>query len=449
MPQPLASLNDNGAQDPPTRYPETVPQSGLDMGNYQSREIDFWTSGFFPGSIYSLLERAIKYPRSLEINRSIDISSLQKLLKQLGLSWSEPLHTQAERTDTHDLGFMNMPHMRPRWELFHDTRALETIGAAAESLYSRFDPRTGAIRSWDDLDWLTNVTIKTKESDFLVIIDSMCNMELLFYAAAQCGEGRFFDAAVQHSRTLLKSHLRVEAGVRAGYSGRLYSTAHLVNFCPETGVVRETQTAQGYSKNSTWSRGQAWAILGYAQAYQASRRLEFLDAACGLAEYFMLRLENAPACVATPTASGGGETCGRYVPLWDFDAPIDNLQFPLRDSSAGVIAANGMLILSQLLTGQGDLSLAARYLDAALAIVQDTLDCSLAKERAYMTADKDGSLEILDSNLDERFDSILKNATVCNNPSSTTKSRSRDQGLVYGDYYLIEFGTSLLRLGLV
>lgn len=436
-------------QDPPTSYPETVPQSGPSEGQYQSREVDFWTSGFFPGSIYSLLERAIKYPQSLNTNEAIELSSLQQQLQQVGSSWSEPLHNQARRTDTHDLGFMIMPSMRPRWEMFHDTGALETIITAAESLYSRFDPRVQAIRSWDDLDWLTGVNITSTTDDFLVIVDSMCNMDLLFYAAAQSGNKNLADAAVKHSRSLLRSHLRVETATRVGYNGTLYSTIHLVNFFPETGVIKETHTAQGYHNDSTWSRGQAWAILGHAQAYHWSGHTEFLDAACGLAEYFLLRLENAPECVEIKDARVEGGFCGRYVPLWDFDAPIENIRSPLRDSSAGVVAANGMLVLSQALNGQGKHISAARYLEAAFMIVQDTLDFALAKEKSYLAVGKGGALKVLDSELGERFDSILKNATVCNNPASLGKSRTWDHGLVYGDYYLIEFGTRLLRLGII
>jgi hypothetical protein len=437
------------AQDPPISYPETVPQSGPSKGQYQSRDVDFWTSGFFPGSIYSLLERAIKYPQSLNTNEAIELSSLQQQLRQVGSSWSEPLHNQAQRTDTHDLGFMIMPSMRPRWEMFHDTGALETIITAAESLYRRFDSRVQAIRSWDDLDWLTDVSITSMTDDFLVIIDSMCNMDLLFYAAAQSGNKNLADAAVKHSRTLLKSHLRVEMATREGYSGTLYSTAHLVNFFPETGVIKGTHTAQGYDKDSTWSRGQAWAILGYAQAYHWSGHAEFLDAACGLAEYFLLRLDNAPECVEIEVQGVKDRVCGRYVPLWDFDAPIENPRYPLRDSSAGVVAANGMLVLSQALNGQGNYISARRYLEAALMIVQDALDFALAKEKTYMAVAKDGALEVLDSEPGERFDSILKNATVCNNPACFGKSRTWDHGLVYGDYYLIEFGTRLLRLGII
>mgnify|MGYP005988640381 CR=1 FL=1 len=432
-------------KDPPTRYPETVPQSSNDIGNYQSRTIDFWTSGFLPGSVYSLLERVIKYPNSCELNGHTTISTLQNSLQQLGLSWSDPLRSQALRTDTHDLGFVIMPHMRPRWELFHDTTALEAIITAAESLYTRFNPGVSAIRSWDDLDWLTDMAVTSKENDFLVIIDSMCNMELLFYASAHSGQTRFAEAAIQHSRTLLTSHLRAESSARVGYDGILYSTKHLVNFCPHAGVIKETNTAQGYSKTSTWSRGQAWAILGYAQAYQYSKASDFLEAACGLSEYFMLRLENSPSCVECEIE--GGRTHGRYVPLWDFDAPVDS-EAPLRDSSAGMIAANGMLILSGLLSGLGKSSLATRYLRAAITIVKDTIGFSLAREKASISKDTNGLLEIVDVSADKHFDAILKHATVCNNPSSTSKSRSYNQGLVYGDYYFLEFGTRLLRYGL-
>jgi hypothetical protein len=289
------------------------------------------------------------------------------------------------------------------------------------------------------------MTVKSVENDFLVIIDSMCNMELLFYASAQSGQTRFAEAAVMHSLTLLKSHLRTEKSVRAGYDGDIFSTVHLVNFYPNTGAIKETNTAQGYSKSSTWSRGQAWAILGYAQAYHYSRQPEFLTAACGLSEYFMLRLESAPACVESEAEGGGSH--GRYVPLWDFDAPVD-LQAPVRDSSAGVIAANGMLILSSILRGLGKASLSSRYLQAATKIVKDTISFSLAKEKATMHRNQDGSLDIVDCEPGKHFDSILKHATVCNNPSSTKRSRSWNQGLVYGDYYFIEFGTRLLRYGL-
>jgi hypothetical protein len=174
----------------------------------------------------------------------------------------------------------------------------------------RYDSKVQAFRSWDTFDWHEGVEITSMEDNFLVIIDSMCNMDLVFYAAAQSGNKTLSDAALNHSRTLLKSHLRVEAVTREGFAGRLYSSAHLVNFSPATGSIKEVRTAQGYSVTSTWSRGQAWAILGYAQTYRWSGDIEFLDAACGLAEYFLYRLETAPECVEVESLAQGGDVLG-------------------------------------------------------------------------------------------------------------------------------------------
>lgn len=340
--------------------------------------------------------------------------------------------------------------MRPRWELFHDQDAFETIIRAANSLASRFDNRIPAIRSWDTFDWHDNISITSQEDDFLVIIDSMANMDLLFYAAAQSGDARLADIAVAHSRTLLKSHLRKETCVRKGYRGTLYSTPHLVNFDPKTGCIKKTCTAQGYNDSSTWSRGQSWGILGYAQAYQWSGHEDFLEAACGLAEYFLFRLETAPACVDKVTAGlGGTRKVGRYVPLWDFDAPIEHAEDPLRDTSAGVIAANGMLILAQCFVALGEHRKSARYLDSALIMVEDALNLTLAKEKAHIVQADSGATTIADDEIGQRFDAILKHSTVCYNAFSFRKNKAHDHGLVYADYYLLTLRNRLLQMGII
>ncbi|CAK7237093.1 hypothetical protein SBRCBS47491_009859 [Sporothrix bragantina] len=438
--------------NPPVQYPEIVPQSGSNKGHYQSREVEFWISGFFPGCIYAVLERAIKFPSSLGLTSEEAASCLPLLRKTLevtGKTWSDPLRSQASRTNTHDLGFMIMPHMRPRWELYHDRQALDTIITAAESLGSRYDGRLAAIRSWDNMDWHDGVNITSMEDNFLVIIDSMCNMDLLYYAAAQAPERRkLAEIATTHARTLLKSHLRPETSVtRKGYTGTLYSTVHLVNFDPKTGQIQASRTAQGYAADSTWSRGQAWAILGYAQCFAWTGNTEFLHAACGLIEYFLYRLEVAPSCVDVVLPDLGGRTAGRYVPLWDFDAPIEDPFNPLRDASAGVAAANGMVILSQALRGYGQDVLARCYLEAAVTIVKDTMDLSLAREKVQMHVDGRGALVFQDVE-EGRFDSILKHSTVNNNSASHPSKKHKDHGLVYADYYLLEFATLLTRLGI-
>lgn len=219
-------------------------------------------------------------------------------------------------------------------------------------------------------------------------------------------------------------------------------------------------TAQGYSDLSTWARGQAWAILGYTQTYIWTKEKAFLDAACGLAEYFILRLEQSPACVEieldTGKQSNGTKAhkIGRYVPLWDFDAPILDTNRPLRDTSAATIAANGLLLLHQALASAGDRKLSHRYLDIALKIVRDTLSLSLSRDRVRFNQADDGEINAVQVSPPENatedelpFDSILMNATA--NFNEHDLKRYWDHGLVYADYYLIEFGNRLLSLGLV
>ncbi|CAH0040199.1 unnamed protein product [Clonostachys rhizophaga] len=430
--------------NPPSQYPHIVPQTGQDVGQYVSKGIDFWTCGFFPGSIYSLLERAIKHPTRLQL-KDVELKSLRQTLGNLAKTWSDPIHGESRLTNTHDLGFIMMTHMKPRWELFHDEKALSTIITAANSLYTRYNSTVGAIRCWDELVWTNAPHIRGMDENFIVIIDSLCNLDLLFYAAAHSRSSHLSDAAKHHAHTLIRTHLREEPTMcRPGFSGMLYSTGHVVNFCPETGCIKEKRTAQGFDANSTWSRGQAWAILGYAQTYTWTKDETFLHVACGLAEYFLLRLEMAPSCVEIYTADG--TTSGRYVPMWDFDAPVVTDGIPLRDTSAGTAAANGMLLLSQALAGLGKYDMGKRYLKAALTIIEETISCSLAPERAKLVTMENGDINGVDELEDSTFEAVLKNATVSNN--ALGYAQIADHGLVYADYYLIEFGTQLLRLGL-
>lgn len=338
------------------------------------------------------------------------------------------------RTDTHDLGFILAPSLRRSWDFTSSTDSLRALLTGAQSLASRFVPSTGAIRSWDALRQ-SDVDITSLETDCLVIIDSMMNLDLLFYAAAHLGP-ELAAIATKHAKTLISSHLRKES--IAGKGIQAYSTIHVVNFDPATGAIKERRTAQGYAADSTWARGQAWAITGYAQTYVWTRDRQFLDVAIGLAEYFLARLEGAPACVEKVV---DGRMVGRYVPLWDFDAPVDEAN-PLRDSSAGVIAANGMLLLSQALLGE-DEGLARRFRNAAMRIVSETVEFSYSREEARLL---DGGKVVQDVS-GERFDAILRNATA--NHNAKDLDRYSDHGLVYADYYLLEFGNQLLKLGLI
>lgn len=440
-------------QDPPTVYPEFVPQDG--DGRYVLREADFWTCGFFPGILYLLRERAVRYPQvfpylghETALER-LDPSEMREQLDSLCHPWTEPIRAMMTRTDTHDMGFILQPSLRKDWELTSNPDSLDAITTGARSLASRYVPSVGAIRSWDALRQ-ADIAITSLTDDCLVIVDSMMNLDLLYYASKHIPDPNLADIATTHARTVMRSLLRPEAltnGTSSTKSPQFYSTFHVVDFNCHTGEIKEHRTAQGYRTDSTWARGQAWAITGFAQTYHWTKEKDFLETSCRLADYFLYRLETSPSCVERPVinhsngTNGQPKRAGRYVPLWDFDAPIENAKSPLRDSSAGAIAANGMLLLSQSLAGV-DVELAERYRSAAIRIVTDTIEYSLGGKARLA---KNQSLKVEDVSSGQRFDAILMNATA--NHNAQDYHRYSDHGLVYGDYYLLEFGNQLLRMG--
>ncbi|KAJ4307789.1 hypothetical protein N0V84_012493 [Fusarium piperis] len=436
-----------GEQRFPNYFPEYVPQDGKNAGNYTLREAEFWTCGFFPGTLTLLLERTIKFPRKICISNEnsskvdkISIETIRLHLQTLCDTWTRPLHSMASRTDTHDLGFIVMPSLRLDWELNGNIQSLNSIISAAWSLATTYVPASGAIRSWDLL-LKKNLEIRDQKENMIIIIDSLCNLDLLYYAAEHCRNGKeLYDIATSHATVLLRSHLREEKPIplsKRCYMGPWYSTCHVANIDPRTGELKARLTHQGYDNESTWARGQAWAILGYAQTFMSTKDRTFVRAACGLAEYFLYRLDMAPEYL--PIGS-------RYVPLWDFDAPIDDTESPLRDSSAGAIAANGLLMLSQAMASLGQDDLAGRYRRAAVDIIRDLLGFAQAPEKAHLVKGSVNAIEAEDKTL-QRFDGILKYGTANNNQYS--KRRYANHGLVYGDYYLVAFGNRLLQMGLV
>lgn len=163
--------------------------------------------------------------------------------------------------------------------------------------------------------------------------------------------------------------------------------------------------------------------MGFTQTYIWTKNQEFLDTAIRLSDHFIQRLRSASH--AYP-----------YVPVWDFDAPVSENQ-PLRDSSAGMIAANGLLLLHQII------GKASPYLDESLRIAADTMALCQSNAQANIVLSENGTI----STDGVEFDSILKHATANNNEYAVM--RYSNHGLVYADYYFLEFGNQLLRMGMV
>ena len=162
------------------------------------RDLRFWTSGFFPGSLHLLLERRRKFELGHQLlgyrSRDVDFPhTLQleyaylqskKCLKLTGYVrfackwWTENLHQNASLTGTHDLGFMLCPWARLQWELNRDQRSFDTLMTGAEMLASRYSEEVGCIRSWDTCQ-TKSYSFLDPETDFLVIIVSRRSVLLL------------------------------------------------------------------------------------------------------------------------------------------------------------------------------------------------------------------------------------------------------------------------------
>lgn len=250
-----------------------------------------WTSGFFPGELW-LLYQATGDPQ----------------WKTEARKFTQQVEQEKMNTGTHDLGFMIYCSFGNAYKITHDDADKAVIVRAARSLATRFNPRTGVIRSWDhNKDKWTNP----------VIIDNMMNLELLFEATHLTGDSSFYKIAVSHANTTLKNHFRPD-----------YSSYHVVDYDPEIGKVIKKTTAQGYSNESAWARGQAWGLYGYAMCYRYTHDPRYLEQAEHIAG-FILNHPNLPK---------------DKIPYWDFNDPaIPNAP---RDASAAAITASALFELA-------------------------------------------------------------------------------------------------------
>lgn len=271
---------------PPDRFPKTFNPS---TGKLETSGSDWWCSGFYPGTLLYLYEQ------------TGDQSLLAEATRMLSL-----LEKEKNNTSTHDLGFMMYCSFGNAYRIQNTAAYKDVLLTSARSLASRFNARVGCIRSWD-----------SKPSDFLVIIDNMMNLELLFEATRMTGDSSFYRIAVTHANTTMKNHFRPD-----------YSSYHVVNYDPATGRVQQKRTAQGAADESAWARGQAWGLYGYTMCYRETGDRNYLDQANHIAQ-FLLHHPNLPP---------------DKIPYWDFNAP--GIPDALRDASAAAVMSSALLELS-------------------------------------------------------------------------------------------------------
>jgi hypothetical protein len=250
-----------------------------------------WTSGFFPGELWFMYEK-----------------TNDPVWRDRAIQFTEPLQVLRHYTGTHDLGFMVYNSFGNGLRLTGNSSYREILLDAAYSLSTRYKPNAKVIRSWDH---------NRDKWQCPVIIDNMMNLELLFWAFKESGDSTFYQIAVNHANSTMKNHFRPD-----------YSTYHVVDYDTITGEVLNRQTHQGYADESTWSRGQAWALYGFTLMYRETGDQAYLDQANHIAE-FIFTHSRLPEDL---------------IPYWDFDAP--EIPNEPRDASAASITASALYELS-------------------------------------------------------------------------------------------------------
>ena len=275
--------------------PRTIDKEG----NIVYVPIDDWCSGFFPGSMWYLYEL-----------------TKDGKWKALAEKYTEDLDSVQYLTWHHDVGFMMGSSYLNGLLLAGKGAYKPVVIRTAQSLATRFRPTASVIQSWNvDRGWQSE-----RGWECPVIIDNMMNLELMFEASRLSGDSTYYNIAVKHADTTMKNHFRDNN-----------SCFHVVDYDPETGEVRNRQTAQGYADESSWARGQAWALYGYTMCYRYTRDPKYLDMAVKVHD-FIFNNPNLPEDL---------------VPYWDYDAP--NKPNEPRDASSAACTASALYELSTYL----------------------------------------------------------------------------------------------------
>ncbi|HSU52216.1 MAG TPA: hypothetical protein VLJ41_16530, partial [Segetibacter sp.] len=249
-----------------------------------------WTSAFFPGELWFLYE----YTKNNQWKTEAEKYTLN-------------LEREKVNGGSHDVGFKIYCSFGNGFRLTKNEHYKNVILEAAKTLSTRFNPKTGVIKSWDN---------RTKWK-YPVIIDNMMNLELLFEASKISGDQSFSKIAVSHANTTMKNHYRPD-----------FSSYHVVDYDTATGKVLQKTTHQGYSDESAWTRGQSWGLYGYTMCYRETEDKTYLTQAEHIADY-ILKNPNLP---------------GDLVPYYDFNAP--GIPNEPKDVSAASITASALYELS-------------------------------------------------------------------------------------------------------
>lgn len=269
-------------------------------GTNRFANVTWWTSGFFPGSMWYLYE----YTKDgFWLENAVKFTECQKPI--------------TEYVGNHDIGFMLYCSAGNALRLTGDREKWGwMLEKGAKNLCSRFQEDLGLILSWNS---------HTNQGNLLqrpVIIDNMMNLELLEWARKNADDKRAGEVSMSHALETSRRHFRNDS-----------SAFHVVDYRFNDRNVFAYHAGQGASAAGTWARGQAWAIYGFTMMARETKNAEILDRAVKCADWWIN---------AKPTPDD-------FIPYWDYSAV--NIPNEERDASAAAITASGLLELSEIVGG--------------------------------------------------------------------------------------------------
>lgn len=324
--------------------------------------VAWWTNGFWGGMMWLMY----KETGNEEYRKTAERS---EVLLDKALGNYKALH--------HDVGFMWHLTSGASYRITGNEASLNRNLYAAASLSSRYNVTGDYIRAWNN--WDNDPEDPNKGYS---IIDCLMNLALLYWASEEIGDDRFKKIAMRHMDMSLRDHIRPDGSVN-----------HIVDHESDKVGVKCIRGGQGYSADSSWSRGVSWAVYGSVISYIYAGKEEYLEAAKRTADYF---IEN---CKKT-----------RYLPLVDFRAPQEPVY---HDSTAGVCAACGMLEIAKYVSEEEG----RKYTQEAINILRacDEYFCNYE--------DDEDALVLMGT---ERY------------PLNENAKKGVHIPIIYGDFYFVE-----------
>jgi unsaturated chondroitin disaccharide hydrolase len=394
-------------------------------GRYTSKGWTEWTQGFQFGSALLQFD-ATGEERFLEIGRQKTVGVMASHVSHVGV---------------HDHGFNNISTYGNLWRLMREGKipfnerendfyelALKVSGAVQAARWTTLPDDKGYIYSFNGPHSLFVDTVRSLRS--LAVAHQLGHVLM----GERDQRISLLQRLVGHARATARYSVYYGEG-RDAYDVR-GRTAHESIFNLNDGSYRCPNTQQGYSPFSTWTRGLAWAILGFAEELEFLRALPRGKVAASVPGQFLK--------AATATADLYlANSCVDGIPMWDTGAPnLHRLgdchnrradpfnRWEPVDSSAAAIAAQGLVRLGNYLLARGEKKSGVQYRQAGLTVA-DTLF-----EEPYLSTNPRHQGLLLHSvyHRPNGWDYIVPGQKVPNGESS-----------MWGDYHARELALLLLR----